>query len=47
MPALKTYVFENDSYSNITITIKAYSYEQAMNKLISVCKNPSDFLLIS
>lgn len=47
MRPLKKYVFQNIDSENITITILAYSFEAAMNRLVFEMKHPADYKLIS
>lgn len=47
MPPIKTYVFQDITSEYYTITIKTYSFEQAMTNLVRICKHPSDYKLIS
>ena len=45
MPPLKTYFFENELNSNITITIRAYSEESAKEILFMEVQNSRDYKL--
>ena len=46
MPPIKNYVFVDLDDSNINITILAYSFVEAYEKLVSITKNPANFIII-